>query len=78
MSSDLDPIRNWLFRSMMFEADAERFREAGIRVGMDPEDTASIDRGGIGAFPVELRAQALRMTRLYALLYCFENSVRGN
>ena len=77
MDNDLDPIRNWLFRSIMFEAEAERFREAGIRVGVDG---AAAERRLIEEvlepFPVDLRAQALRMTRLYALLYCFENSVR--
>jgi hypothetical protein len=30
----------------------------------------------LAPFPVDLRAQSLRMMRIYALLYCFENSVR--
>jgi hypothetical protein len=62
---------------MMFEADAERFREAGIRVGLDETDVERrLLEEVLAPFPVDLRAQGLRMTRLYALLYCFENSVR--
>ena len=74
---DLDPIRNWLFRTVMFEAEAERFRAAGIRVGADQVETErQLLNEVLAPFPVDMRAQALRMTRLYALLYCFENSVR--
>jgi hypothetical protein len=77
LPSDLDSLRNWLFRSIMFEADAERFRDAGIRVGVDMVDAERhLLEEVLEPFPVELRAQALRMTRLYALFYCFENSVR--
>jgi len=62
---------------MMFEAEAERFRDAGIRVGADQvEAERRLLEEVLAPFPVELRAQSLRMTRLYALLYCFENSVR--
>lgn len=77
MNSELDSARNWLFRAMMFEAEAERFRDAGIRVGADQvEAERRLLEEVLAPFPVELRAQSLRMTRLYALLYCFENSVR--
>jgi hypothetical protein len=70
-------VRNWLFRTMMFEAEAERFRDAGIRVGVDHVETErQLLDDVLAPFPVDLRAQALRMMRLYALLYCFENSVR--
>lgn len=70
-------VRQWLFRAMMFEADAERFRSAGIRVGADQgEIEASLLEQSLRPFSVELRNDALAMTRLYALLYCFENSVR--
>jgi hypothetical protein len=77
LKGDIDPIRNWLFRSIMFEAEAERFRIAGIRVGADHVETErQLLTETLAPFPVDLRAQALQMTRLYALLYCFENSVR--
>lgn len=77
MASELDPLRNWLFRSLMFEADTDRFREAGIRVGADQiEAERQLLDEVLAPFPVDLRAQSVRMMRLYALLYCFENSVR--
>jgi hypothetical protein len=63
---------------MMFEAEAERFRVAGIRVGADQvEAERRLLEEVLDPFPVDLRGQALRMTRLYALIYCFENSVRN-
>ena len=74
---DGDALRSWLFRSLMFEAEAERFRSAGVRVGAD--ERASEDRlleETLDPFPLRLRNNALRMARLYALIYCFENSVR--
>jgi Swt1-like HEPN len=75
--SDFDPVRNWLFRSIMFEAEAEGFRSAGIRIGADHVETErQLLTETLAPFPVDLRTQALQMTRLYALLYCFENSVR--
>jgi Swt1-like HEPN len=77
LRNDLDPIRTWPFRSLMFEAEADRFREAGIRLGADQvEVERRLLEEVLAPFPVELRGQALRMTRLYALLFCFENSVR--
>ncbi len=61
----------------MFEADVERFRIAGIRIGADQTDVeASLMNEMLAPFPVDLRNRAMRMTRLYALIYCFENSVR--
>lgn len=30
-------IREWMFRALMFEAEAERFKSAGIRIGADQE-----------------------------------------
>jgi Swt1-like HEPN len=77
LASEIDPLRNWLFRSIMFEAEAEQFRAAGIRIGVDEvESERQLLEEVLAPFPVDLRAQALRMTRVYALLYCFENSVR--
>lgn len=70
-------LRDWLFRGLMFEAGADRFRAAGIRVGADVEASErDLLAEVLTPFGVDLRGEALRMTRLYALLYCFENSVR--
>lgn len=62
----------------MFEAEAERFRSAGIRVGADEsESERSLLDEALAPFGVDVRNEALRMTRLYALMYCFENAVRS-
>lgn len=69
--------RNWLFKGLMFEAEAEQFRSAGIRVGFDTsESEREMLKEVLSPFSINLRNEALRMARLYALLYCFENSVR--
>lgn len=71
-------IRDWMFRCLMFEAGVERFRSAGIRVGADQSDSErSLLDETLDPFSVDLRNEALMMTRLYALVYCFENSVRS-
>lgn len=77
MTNQLKDVRDWLFRGLMFEAEAERFRTAGIRIGADLHDTErSLLEGSISPFSVELRNDALQMGRIYVLMYCFENSVR--
>lgn len=77
MTIESKDVREWLFRGLMFEAEADRFRAAGIRVGADTEDTErALFAESLSPFGIDLRNQALRMARLYALLYCFENSVR--
>lgn len=75
--SELDPLRSWLFRSLMFESESETFRAAGVRVGSDegPSEDALLDEA-LAPFNLQTRNEALRMARLYAVLYCFENSVR--
>jgi len=72
-----DQLRSWLFRSLMFEAEAESFRQAGVRVGVDERGAESglLDEA-LAPFPLSIRNDALRMARLYAIVYCFENSVR--
>ena len=70
-------LTNWMFRALMFEAEAERFRSAGIRLGADLRDAeAQLVEDALGAFPLGSRNEALRMARLYAQIYCFENAVR--
>lgn len=61
----------------MFEAESEFFRQAGVRVGVDEERAErSLLEESLAPFPLTVRNDALRMARLYALLFCFENSVR--
>ena len=73
-----DPLlEKWFFRALMFEAGSEKLREAGIRVGADQTDVeARLMEEVLAPFSVQLRSEAMRMTRVYALVYCFENSVR--
>lgn len=77
MTSELAPLRDWMFRAIMFEADAERFRRAGIRIGADltSAETNLLD-GTLAPFPIDLRNNAMRMLRVYGLLFCFENAIR--
>lgn len=70
-------IRDFLFRGLTFEAEAEQFRQAGIRVGADiSESERDLLTETLSPFGVGMRNDALQMMRLYALMYCFENSVR--
>lgn len=70
-------LETWLFRAIMFEAGSQALRAAGIRVGADQTvvETRLMEEV-LAPFSVQLRGEAMRMTRVYALLYCFENSVR--
>lgn len=73
----MDALRTWLFRAMMFEADAEELRASGIRIGADQREfEESLMEETLRPFSVELRNNALRMSRIYALIYCFENAIR--
>ena len=61
----------------MFEAGSEKLRAAGIRLGADTTEVeARLLEEVLSPFSVPLRGEAMRMTRIYALMYCFENSVR--
>lgn len=75
--SDHDALRSWLFRSLMFEAESEAFRQAGVRVGVDERSAeGNLLDESLAPFPLATRNEALRMGRLYAIIYCFENAVR--
>jgi hypothetical protein len=75
---DRQELRSWLFRGLMFEADAQRLRDAGIRIGADEKSIEeALLQEVLTPFSVQARNEALRMARLYSLLYCFENSVRA-
>lgn len=70
-------LRDFFFRTLSFESEAERFRGAGIRVGADQVTFEhSLMDEALADFPHEMRNRALKMARLYASLNCFENSVR--
>ena len=74
MSSDL---RAFLFRGLMFEAEASGFQAAGIQVGADSRDAEEhLLAEALAPFGVARRNNALEMARLYAVLFCFENEVR--
>jgi hypothetical protein len=73
-----DSLRSFLFRGLMFEAEASAFQAAGIQIGADQSDAEEkLLAEGLSPFPVSRRNQALEMARLYAILYCFENEVRS-
>lgn len=61
----------------MFEAEAGNFQRAGIQIGAETaRDQDNLLTEALSPFGVSLRSQALSMCRLYALIFCFENSVR--
>jgi Swt1-like HEPN len=72
-----DELRAWLFRAISFEIDSNPFSEAGIRMGAGATEFRN-DKVEelLQPFDVQARADALRMSSLFAVLFCFENSVR--
>lgn len=77
MTNGLPNLRDFLFRGLTLEAEAETFRQAGIRVGADTAPTErALFEETLAPFAVGLRNDAIQMGRLYALIYCFENSIR--
>lgn len=75
--SEFTQLRDWMFRTLMFEADAERLQNAGIRIGADLRSIeARLTEEALLPYNITLRNRALQMARLYAQLYCFENSIR--
>jgi HEPN superfamily Swt1-like protein len=70
-------LRDFLFRGLMFEAEASGFQAAGIQVGADLRDAEEhLLAEALAPFGVARRNSALEMARLYAVLYCFENEIR--
>lgn len=77
MTNNARDITDWLFRALMFESNASHFQSAAIRVGADSTEAERQLLGEIlDPFPISLRNDAMRMTRAYAMLFCFENTVR--
>lgn len=70
-------VREFMFRGLMFESEAEMFRRAGIQIGASStEAEENLLREALAPFGVTLRNNALEMARLYAVLFCFENELR--
>jgi hypothetical protein len=66
-----------MFRGLMFEAEADLFRRAGIQIGANAtEAEENLMREALAPFGVARRNRALEMARLYAVLFCFENDIR--
>lgn len=66
-----------MFRGLMFEAEAETFRRAGIQIGSSTsESEEALLYEALSPFGVSRRNRALEMARLYAVLFCFENEIR--
>lgn len=78
MDSQHKDLRDFLFRGLMFEAEASVFQRAGIQIGADTAETEErLLAEALSPFSVARRNEALEMARLYALLYCFENEIRS-
>lgn len=70
-------LRDFMFRGLMFEAEAADFQAAGIQIGADGKETEKhLLAEALSPFSVQRRNNALEMARLYAVLFCFENEVR--
>ncbi len=70
-------VRDFLFRGLMFEAESTVFKSAGIQIGADTSITEeNLLLEALSSFNISLRSNALEMSRLYAVLFCFENEVR--
>lgn len=66
-----------MFRGLMFEAEAEKFRRAGIQIGASStEAEESLLEEALAPFGVAVRNNSLEMGRLYSVLFCFENEIR--
>lgn len=70
-------LRDFLFRGLMFESEAKNFQSAGIQIGADPAvSEEQLLQESLSPFNIGLRSNALEMSRLYAVLFCFENEIR--
>ncbi|MEG3088490.1 Swt1 family HEPN domain-containing protein [Sphingomonas sp. PB4P5] len=70
-------LRDFIFRGMLFDAEAEQFRKAGIRIGLDrSESEEALLLEALSQFGIKRRNDALEMARLYAVLHAFENEIR--
>ena len=71
-------VRDFVFRGLLFESEAERFRRAGIKVGADlgaSEEELLLE--ALSPFGVKRRNDSLEKARLYAVIHAFENELRS-
>ena len=62
----------------MFESEATRFQNAGIEIGANAAHVEEqLLSESLAPFNIGLRNNALEMARLYSVLFCFENEIRG-
>ncbi len=62
----------------MFESEATRFQRAGIQIGANATNIEeNLLFEALAPFNIGLRNNALEMARLYSVLFCFENEIRG-
>ena len=74
---DNKDLRNFLFRGLMFESEAGEFQRAGIQIGANnTENEESLLKEALAPFGITRRNQSLEMSRLYSVLFCFENELR--
>lgn len=77
MTNVIRDLRDFLFRGLMFESEAENFQSAGIQIGAATGQAEErLLSEAISPFSLVRRNRALEMARLYAILHCFENEVR--
>lgn len=70
-------LTDFLFRGLIFEAEAEKFRKAGIQIGASStKDAEDLMQEALSPYSVGRRNDALEMARLYAVIFCFENEIR--
>ncbi len=70
-------LRDFLFRGLLFESEADEFKRAGIEVGArSSEGEEALLKESLAPFSLRRRNDALEMARLYAVLFCFENEIR--
>jgi hypothetical protein len=78
LTSASKDLTDFLFRGLMVESEGSRFQAAGIQVGADVGQAEErLLSEAIAPFGVSSRNRALEMGRLYAVLHCFENEIRG-
>ena len=71
-------LRDYLFRGLMFESEANEFQSAGIQVGADISQAEErLLSEALAPFNIQRRNNALQMARLYSVLHCFENEIRS-
>ena len=78
MTDTLKDFRDFLFRGLMFESEAENFQAAGIQIGASSAQSEErLLSEAISPFSLVRRNNALEMARLYAVIHCFENEIRA-